>query len=335
MGAKKWSPREEDGGLLAILVTVVSTIIVAVVVAATPALAQDGDRPSAPPGCVVKAVLVNGVEQWKIYCNQPGTETTDDHGPQGPATGTVPAHNVEYGYSAGSIVVDGQRCWRIYTHEVPVGQDHSYYEDPETLGNLAQALYGDGVPRCPADPFVPEPTPEQLAMQAWEQMVAGLVPDVTTQPADSSVVGLPTFLMVAPYSPGGDVDSSPTTVTRDYGAFQLRATSAHMVEWADGDDDNEFAYAPAWQRTNGREYIEGDESGPTGWSEGQPNWQGGTQPLAWIYQEAGERGVTVTVRWEGEWRLPGGAWQDLAAPDLFGSSNVAVDVREYQAVITE
>ncbi|HKJ56451.1 MAG TPA: hypothetical protein VJ978_10730, partial [Nitriliruptoraceae bacterium] len=164
MGAKKWSPREEDGGLLAILVTVVSTIIVAVVVAATPALAQDGDRPSAPPGCVVKAVLVNGVEQWKIYCNQPGTETTDDHGPQGPATGTVPAHNVEYGYSAGSIVVDGQRCWRIYTHEVPVGQDHSYYEDPETLGNLAQALYGDGVPRCPADPFVPEPTPEQLAM---------------------------------------------------------------------------------------------------------------------------------------------------------------------------
>lgn len=56
---------------------------------------------------------------------------------------------------------------------------------------------------------------------------------------------LPTFVIVEAYQPAADVDGDPHTITWDFGAFQLRATSAHMVEWDDHDPDNEFAYEPA------------------------------------------------------------------------------------------
>lgn len=237
-------------------------------------------------------------------------------------------------------------CWRIVHSDGFVDNTEFYNEligdsYGEALEDVARYLqrtnwiYGSPPSewvRCPDDPFV---SPRDRAFAFWRSTIAGLEPDLSVSPADGQIVpGLPAFVMVAPYDPPADVDAVPDTITWDLGGVQVRGTAAHMVDWGRVWDGNEFAHPQDYLATLGRDFIDGDQHGPVGWSGGMPMWQGDVQPLAMIYQTDGTRTVTVHVRLTGEWRIMGQAWQALPLPPQERSTSTTITVVEYQSVGT-
>lgn len=321
-------------GLL--IVPLLAAVLVAVGLAG-PASAQD-EGPGPPPdpiaGCTWTLQRgVSGLEEWAISCEE--THPPAGSGPGVPSTGTPQ----EWLYW---VQVQGP-CWRIAA-ALPEDVDplNFYAHGSVTLAvqhYLAHRdLYG-GTPdleRCPSDPFIAE-SPQQAAIRHWTSVTSTLAPTLTTSPPDGRAVpGLPVFVMIDPYQPTGDVDTSPHTITWDFGAIELRGTATHLVDWGQVWADNEFVYPQGYVDTLGRPYEPGDEHGPLSYDDaGQPVYDGDTQPLAMIYQTDGPRTVSVTLRLEGEWNHNGGPWQPLPLPPLERSTTIDVDVVEYQAVITD
>ncbi len=182
---------------------------------------------------------------------------------------------------------------------------------------------GDFVPACVIEPGedAPEPpSPLEVAMSAWNSAAVTVAPSVTVEPEahDYTLVGLPTIIAIDDYDPAVDIDSDPRTITWSFGSIELRATAQHRFDWDDGG-----AGDTGWVSSNGRGYVEGDESGV----------YADPQPFAHVYTDAGARDVVIEVRWSGEWRNAGGAWEPLPVGPIFQSLTETVDVQQRQAVI--
>ena len=158
-------------------------------------------------------------------------------------------------------------------------------------------------------------------MSAWYSSAVTVAPSVTVEPEahDYTLVGLPTIIAIDDYAPAVDADNDPRTITWSFGSIELRATSQHRFAWDDGG-----AGDTGWVSSNGRGYVEGDETGV----------YADPQPFAHVYTDAGVRDVVVEVRWSGEWRNAGGAWEPLPVGPIFQSLTEPVDVQQRQAVIT-
>lgn len=198
-------------------------------------------------------------------------------------------------------------------------------EMPAWLGEGGDAWRpGDFVPACVIEPgeVGPEPpSPLEIAMSGWYSSAVTVAPSVTVEPEahDYTLVGLPTIIAIDDYNPAVDIDSDPRTITWSFGSIELRATAQHRFSWDDGG-----VVDTGWVSSNGRGYVEGDETGE----------YADPQPFAHVYEVAGERAVQIEVRWSGEWRNTGGVWEPLPVGPIFQSLTEAVDVQQRQAVIT-
>lgn len=169
-------------------------------------------------------------------------------------------------------------------------------------------------------------TPEQLALIGWQAWAQPLAPAVLTEPTTYSVVGVPTLVSVGDYQPSYDIDGDPGTITWSLpgDGIELRATAAHRIRWNDDAETSDGPTTTAWLERNGRPYAEGDED--DGFDD--------PELIAHTYTVKGNRTIQVDVRWNGEWRNAGGAWEPLPAEPIYLVRSFDLDIRELQAVLT-